>query len=465
MANETLEKTIEALVRARAKYTIWQRDVEETLKGSRRTVWFIQGINIATYVLGFGLIIFAAVHAARVVPQEAAQELLTALRTKGGTPAEEAQSAQTTSTDKSTQGSPAESRAPATKSKTEKTETSEKLEKLPEEIRSSDVFKVFKDRLRYDEAKQLLIFKGVMSEEEKNTLLKLTQDDCYKKAVEALFKRSQEKTTPEVKAKGVKAGLELVDAIISADYEVSEELAKLLEKISLPDVLKDRLRYDDAKRLLVFEGVMTEKQRDALLNLSQEPSWRKAVEGLFKSSQKDKGGKTDHVLMDVIISAVAGSSGLLIAFLNFFLVKPGERVQQVYTDIVQMKMAYQTYGVAIESIEKALLLNPLDTSGSNKLLQELKSITDNLVDIIERTAEPREVEEKLVIKLKDKMGEKLEEMVKSLPPAESPQVKPETISEALKYISEKKLLERADKSLPPAEKKPKEGETGESPPS
>lgn len=69
-------------------------------------------------------------------------------------------------------------------------EPSVKLEALPSGF---DFPKNLKDKIRYDADadRKLLIFKGVMSEEEKNSLLKVSKDmHSYQKAVETLFKHS-----------------------------------------------------------------------------------------------------------------------------------------------------------------------------------------------------------------------------------------------------------------------------------
>ncbi|HHT9119152.1 MAG TPA: ABC transporter substrate-binding protein [Candidatus Hypogeohydataceae bacterium YC41] len=67
--------------------------------------------------------------------------------------------------------------------------------------------------------------------------------------------------------------------------EVSEKLEKLPEGIQFPDSLKDKMRYDAEKKLLIFKGVMKEKERIDLLKLSQEHPYQDAVEGLFHKSQ------------------------------------------------------------------------------------------------------------------------------------------------------------------------------------
>lgn len=65
-------------------------------------------------------------------------------------------------------------------------ETSEKLERFPDEVKYPEDLNI---KIRYDNCKQLLIYAGIMSEEEKNKLLSLSTDDPYKKAIEALFSR------------------------------------------------------------------------------------------------------------------------------------------------------------------------------------------------------------------------------------------------------------------------------------
>lgn len=64
---------------------------------------------------------------------------------------------------------------------------SEKLENLPKEIQFSDSLK---DKILYDDKERLLIFKGIMSKEEKVQLLNLSQCDHYKKVINALFRKS-----------------------------------------------------------------------------------------------------------------------------------------------------------------------------------------------------------------------------------------------------------------------------------
>lgn len=71
-------------------------------------------------------------------------------------------------------------------------ETSEKLGKLPENVQH-DVLSNY--RIYYKASEQLLVFKGVMKEEKKDELLKLSAETSYQEAIKRLFQRSQDKFT------------------------------------------------------------------------------------------------------------------------------------------------------------------------------------------------------------------------------------------------------------------------------
>lgn len=68
-------------------------------------------------------------------------------------------------------------------------ETSAKLEKLPDGVEFPEDLQ---NKIRYDAPRKLLIFKGVMTKDEKGKLLSLSEDDSYQKAIEALFQRSKD---------------------------------------------------------------------------------------------------------------------------------------------------------------------------------------------------------------------------------------------------------------------------------
>lgn len=67
--------------------------------------------------------------------------------------------------------------------------------------------------------------------------------------------------------------------------EFSERLEKLPEGIQFPpDSLKGRVSYDAYKQQLVFKGAMKETERDELLNLSEDPSYKETIKRLYLST-------------------------------------------------------------------------------------------------------------------------------------------------------------------------------------
>ncbi|NVL89523.1 MAG: S8 family peptidase [Desulfobacterales bacterium] len=98
--------------------------------------------------------------------------------------------------------------------------TSAKQEILPEGMKFPDLLK---DKIQYDADKKQLIFEGVMSQEEKDELLKLSPDDRYQKAVEALFQNSQKPPYAS-----------LFDAILKVrEYGPEDRKGKLLQEATL----------------------------------------------------------------------------------------------------------------------------------------------------------------------------------------------------------------------------------------
>jgi hypothetical protein len=78
-------------------------------------------------------------------------------------------------------------------------ETSERLENLPQGVEFPNSLK---DKISYDTERKVLIFEGVMSVDEKDKLLILSQDKRYKEVVEVLFQRSQKSERNKLEAPG-----------------------------------------------------------------------------------------------------------------------------------------------------------------------------------------------------------------------------------------------------------------------
>jgi uncharacterized protein len=68
--------------------------------------------------------------------------------------------------------------------------------------------------------------------------------------------------------------------------EVSQPLATLPAKITFPNDLKSKIRYDEPLKLLFFQGVMSELDKERLLKLAlSDANYQTAIEGLAQKSQ------------------------------------------------------------------------------------------------------------------------------------------------------------------------------------
>lgn len=71
---------------------------------------------------------------------------------------------------------------------------------------------------------------------------------------------------------------------VFACSETSAKLEELPSGLVLPDNLKNKIRYDANKKLLIFKGIMSKEIKDRLLTLSADDSYKEAVETLFYQS-------------------------------------------------------------------------------------------------------------------------------------------------------------------------------------
>lgn len=67
--------------------------------------------------------------------------------------------------------------------------------------------------------------------------------------------------------------------------ETSKKLEELPSGLVFPGNLKNKIRYDANKKLLILKGVMSEEIKDRLLTLSADDSYKEAVEKLFYGSR------------------------------------------------------------------------------------------------------------------------------------------------------------------------------------
>lgn len=92
--------------------------------------------------------------------------------------------------------------------------------------------------------------------------------------------------------------------------EVSEKIG--LERLDgeLPDSLKVKYRYDDDNGLLAVKGIMFDREREELLKLSSNETFRSAVESLFRKSRGvDEVNRCNEALRAVIMGWIDTDPG------------------------------------------------------------------------------------------------------------------------------------------------------------
>ena len=69
------------------------------------------------------------------------------------------------------------------------------------------------------------------------------------------------------------------------EREASEKLEDLPVGLEFPNHLKNKIRYDNEKKLLIWEGLMAEGEKDELLGLSKDEQYKKAIETFFQKCE------------------------------------------------------------------------------------------------------------------------------------------------------------------------------------
>lgn len=150
-------------------------------------------------------------------------------------------------------------------------ETSEKLSRLPVEVKFPEDLKY---KIHYDDSQELLIFKMVMSKEERDTLLSLSADDSYGKAIKLLFQRSQIKKEEagRNRGKGIPLGdfFNKVSELQSSPYlEAKNEIENEIEKINV-QISNNVAGIDELKQNIKdFERRSYELKRISILKSEQ----------------------------------------------------------------------------------------------------------------------------------------------------------------------------------------------------
>jgi len=97
--------------------------------------------------------------------------------------------------------------------------------------------------------------------------------DLMNKAIAALEKRVEIIPDPEIK---------------DGQKIAKVKLENLPEGIQFPEELKDKISYDPNEKVLIYKGTMSDQEKQQLLGLSDDPAYKKAINLLYYSSNKEK---------------------------------------------------------------------------------------------------------------------------------------------------------------------------------
>ncbi len=111
-------------------------------------------------------------------------------------------------------------------------------------------------------------------------LPKEMKKEIFDKAIELMDKsiEAHEKRIELIPEPVIKDGVKIA----------SVPLDKLPEGLVFPKEMKDKISYDEANKTLTFKGNMTTVDKDNLSKLSQDPTYQKALNLLYESSNKEK---------------------------------------------------------------------------------------------------------------------------------------------------------------------------------
>ncbi|MDP1948655.1 MAG: neuraminidase-like domain-containing protein [Nitrospirota bacterium] len=140
------------------------------------------------------------------------------------------------------------------------------------------------ERIRYDATAQRLRFKGIMSGADKTRLVAApnNMDQAFRDAVEVLYSSPRSCIARRMRRFTVPV----------YDYA----LPAIPPGLEFPNTVKKKVYYDRAARKLNCIGVMTEMERDLLVKLSTDQSYRNAVAGLFTAPDTFPLAETDGFL-------------------------------------------------------------------------------------------------------------------------------------------------------------------------
>src|SRR5947199_8841967 len=103
--------------------------------------------------------------------------------------------------------------------------------------------------------------------------------------------------------------------------EYSVKLASLPENVTVPDRLRDRMRFDAAKQQLTYRGFMTKCTYDELAALDDDADYRRALEQLFVLTSQDIAPRQRSRGLPAML-LVAAAAALLAGFFFWAITPP-----------------------------------------------------------------------------------------------------------------------------------------------
>ncbi len=130
-----------------------------------------------------------------------------------------------------------------------------------------------KERIYYDQGRKKLLFHGIMSKNEKETLQNLAADTEYQSAIDELYEQPRKYLLRNLRT----------FSVTDCNKEIEKEsFAEFFARLKLPENLKDRIYFDATTRTLHFRGVMTEQEKTILTALSRQQDYLVAIADLFE---------------------------------------------------------------------------------------------------------------------------------------------------------------------------------------
>jgi hypothetical protein len=133
-------------------------------------------------------------------------------------------------------------------------------------------------------------------------------------------------------------------------------LPKPEEGLSVPELLKDKVTYNEDTKILTINYIFDKEEQKELLGMLKDGDNKEAVKKfLQKHNTPFAVGAISTFKDGNWLYAVLGSTGglgVVINILYFVWVGPAVRIRKALSDTAQLEMAYKTYNIVVNNIEK-----------------------------------------------------------------------------------------------------------------